>query len=106
MILHNSRCFFEKLEAFEKRPPVLMLQGLKASDFVNLYSRAQDFNSKRLKGGRGSEKGDVAQTATAVPPPRPGASSTIKATGSTAPDAPSEDRSGTRPGQDRAGRPG
>src|SRR3954452_25364164 len=48
MILHNSRCFFEKLEVFEKRPPVLMLQGLKASDFVNLYSRAQDFNSKGL----------------------------------------------------------
>src|SRR3954453_16209274 len=48
MILHNSRCFFEKLEVFEKRPPVLMLQGLKASNFVNLYSRAQDFNSKGL----------------------------------------------------------
>src|SRR3954453_9560462 len=48
MILHNSRCFFEKLEVFEERPPVLMLQGLKASDFVNLYSRAQDFDSKGL----------------------------------------------------------
>ena len=39
----------QKVEVFEKPLPSLMPQGLKASDFVNLYQSAQNTNAKGLR---------------------------------------------------------